>query len=159
MIKLHLICVGKLKESYWRDAFAEYEKRLGQFCSFHVTELPECRLPSDPSEAQIAAALEEEGERIKKASTGSKVIALCIEGKQFSSVEFAQKIEAYGVQGYGSIDFIIGSSFGLSQRVKEKADLRISFSPMTFPHHLARVMLMEQIYRALQIINHGKYHK
>ncbi|WBY64801.1 MAG: Ribosomal RNA large subunit methyltransferase H [Thermocaproicibacter melissae] len=159
MMKLHLICVGKLKESYWRDAFAEYEKRLGQFCNFSLTELPECRLPSDPSAAQIAAALEKEGEWIEKASTGSKVIALCIEGKQFSSVEFAEKMESYGVQGYGSIDFIIGSSFGLSQRVKEKADLRISFSPMTFPHQLARVMLMEQIYRAFQIINHGKYHK
>lgn len=158
-MKLHLICVGKLKESYWRDAFAEYEKRLGQFCSFSLTELPESRLPSNPSEAQIAAALEEEGERIEKASTGSKVIALCIEGKQFSSVEFAEKIESFGVQGFGSIDFIIGSSFGLCQRVKEKAALQISFSPMTFPHQLARVMLMEQIYRAFQIINHGKYHK
>jgi 23S rRNA (pseudouridine1915-N3)-methyltransferase len=159
MMKLHLICVGKLKESYWRDAFAEYEKRLGQYCSFTLTELPECRLPSYPSEAQILSALEEEGERIEKVSTGSKVIALCIEGKEFSSVEFAERIEAFAVQGYGSIDFIIGSSFGLSQRLKEKADLRFSFSPMTFPHQLARVMLMEQIYRAFQIINHGKYHK
>lgn len=159
MMKLHLICVGKLKESYWRDAFAEYEKRLGQFCSFALTELQECRLPSDPSEAQIVAALDEEGERIEKASTGSKMIALCIEGKEFSSVEFAEKIEAYGIQGYGSVDFIIGSSFGLSSRLKKKADLRISFSPMTFPHQLARVMLMEQIYRAFQIMNHGKYHK
>lgn len=158
-MKLHLICVGKLKESYWRDAFAEYEKRLGQFCSFTTTELQECRLPSDPSEAQIVSALDEEGERIEKASTGSKVIALCIEGKELSSVEFAEKIETYGIQGYGSIDFIIGSSFGLSQRFKEKADLRVSFSPMTFPHQLARVMLMEQIYRAFQIMNHGKYHK
>lgn len=159
MIKLHLICVGKLKESYWRDAFAEYEKRLGQFCSFTLTELQEYRLPSDPSVAQIVAALDEEGERLEKISTGSKRIALCIEGKEFSSVEFAEKIEAYGVQGYGSIDFIIGSSFGLSPHIKEKADLRISFSPMTFPHQLARVMLMEQIYRAFQIMNHGKYHK
>lgn len=159
MMKINLICVGKLKEAYWREACSEYAKRLGQFCSFSVTELAEHRLPSNPSDSQIAAALDEEGARLLSAAAGSISIALCIEGKGFSSIQLAEKIERYGVQGFGSLSFVIGSSYGLSRHVKEKADLQISMSQMTFPHQLARVMLMEQIYRAFEINNHGKYHK
>ena len=159
MMKINVVCIGKLKENYWRDACSEYAKRLRQFCSFSVVELQEHRLPDRASDAQIQSALHEEGERLLSATAGSVIIALCIEGKELPSKELAEKIESYGVHGYGAISFLIGSSCGLSNAVKEKADLRLSMSPMTFPHQLARVMLLEQIYRAFEILNHGKYHK
>lgn len=159
MMKINLICIGKLKETYWRSACAEYEKRLHQFCKFSIIELPECRLPDNPSQAQIDAALSSEGEKILSAAEGSSIFALCIEGEQLSSVQLADKIEKLGVQGIGSLSFIIGSSYGLSNVVKQRAVFKLSMSPMTFPHQLARVMLCEQIYRSFQIINHGKYHK
>lgn len=159
MMKINLICVGKLKETYWRSACLEYAKRLSQFCTFSVTEISECRLPTNPSAAQITAALNEEGERLLSACSGSLIVALCIEGKEISSVQLAEKIESYGVKGYGALSFVIGSSYGLSGKLKENADLLLSMSRLTFPHQLARVMVMEQIYRAFQIIHHGKYHK
>lgn len=159
MIRVHLICVGNLKEKYWRDACAEYEKRLNPFCKFTLAEIPEYRLPAKPSEAQIQAALYEEGIKIRAAAEGSVPFAMCIEGKELSSVQLAQKIEDYSVQGYGTLSFLIGSSYGLCESIKKEAAYRLSMSPMTFPHQLARVMLCEQIYRAFQIINHGKYHK
>lgn len=159
MLTVQIICVGKLKEAYWRDACAEYAKRLQAFCRFAITELPESRLPENPSPAQIAAALNNEGEKILSASTGSARIALCIEGKQLSSEQLAEKINIISVNGASAISFLIGSSFGLSDEVKKVCDFQLSMSPMTFPHQLARVMLCEQVYRAFQINNHGKYHK
>lgn len=159
MLSVQVICVGKLKENYWREACAEYGKRLQAFCRFSILELPESRLTENPSQAQIAAALNTEGEKILSAAGNGALVALCIEGKQFSSEQLAKRIDAMSVNGVSSVSFVIGSSFGLSETVKAKADVQLSMSPMTFPHQLARVMLCEQIYRAFQIMNHGKYHK
>lgn len=159
MLNVKIICVGKLKESYWRDACAEYAKRLGAFCKFTIQELPESRLSDKPSDLQIRAALEEEGEKILAVSANSWRVALCIEGKLYSSESLADALGKTALQGYSSVSFIIGSSFGLSEKVKKASDIRLSMSPMTFPHQLARVMLCEQIYRAFQIQNNGKYHK
>nr|WP_319487988.1 23S rRNA (pseudouridine(1915)-N(3))-methyltransferase RlmH [uncultured Caproiciproducens sp.] len=159
MLTVNLICVGKLKEAYWRAASAEYEKRLHAFCNFSITELSECRLPDNPSDAQIEAALKTEGSNILSAAGNSAVFALCIEGKTLSSEQLSEKISTLAVNGTSTISFLIGSSFGLSDEVKHRADFRLSMSLMTFPHQLARVMLCEQVYRAFQIINHGRYHK
>lgn len=159
MIKISILCVGRLKESYWRSACSEYEKRLSPFCKFTIHEVPEYRLPENPSEAQIAIALDKEGSALLNSAKGSAILPLCIEGKELSSTQLAQKIEGYALHGCGSLSFLIGSSFGLSDKVKQKADLKLSMSPMTFPHQLARVMLCEQIYRSFEILHHGKYHK
>ena len=153
-----LIAVGKLKEDYLRKACAEYIKRLGRYCSFELHELEECRLSDSPSEKEIAAALKKEGAQILKLAKGM-VIPLCIEGKQLSSPQLSERLSDAGVNGHSTVTFIIGSSFGLAPEVKDKADLRLSMSPMTFPHQLARVMLLEQIYRSFQIAEGGKYHK
>ncbi|NLA77473.1 MAG: 23S rRNA (pseudouridine(1915)-N(3))-methyltransferase RlmH [Clostridiales bacterium] len=160
MINVTIICLGRLKESYWRDAAAEYIKRLSAYCKLTVTELEPVRLPENPSDAQISAALSSEAEAIKnKIPNGSKVISLCIEGKQLSSPELARNIKNAAVSGSSRIVFIIGSSFGLSDEIKRLSDSKISFSEMTFPHQLARIMLFEQLYRAFQINSGGKYHK
>lgn len=159
MMNVQILCIGKLKESYWREACAEYAKRLKAFCTFSIVELPESRLPDDPSPALIEKALEEEGEKLLAAAKGSAVIPLCIEGKELSSPQLAQRLEDLASRGVSSVSFVIGSSFGLAERVKRAGAVRLSMSPMTFPHQLARVMLCEQIYRAFQIQNHGKYHK
>lgn len=159
MMNVQILCIGKLKESYWREACAEYAKRLKAFCTFSIVELPESRLPDDPSPALIEKALEEEGEKLLAAAKGSAVIPLCIEGKELSSPQLAQRLEDLASRGFSSVSFVIGSSFGLAERVKRAGAVRLSMSPMTFPHQLARVMLCEQIYRAFQIQNHGKYHK
>ncbi len=158
MITIHIVCIGKLKEDYLRAACAEYQKRLSAFCRLEIFELPEYRLPSDPSPAQIEQGLDAEGKAILQ-KCGGMMIPLCIEGKELSSPELAEKISSVAVGGESEIDFIIGGSFGLSGEVKSKAGLRLSMSPMTFPHQLARVMLLEQIYRSFQIISGGKYHK
>lgn len=154
---LRMITVGKLKEKWLRDGYEEYAKRLGRYCRLELIELPEARLPEHPSGGEIACALESEGKEILKRCEG-KVIALCIEGKPCSSEQLAQKIEAFAQQ-CGTICFIIGSSFGLHESVKQRADFRLSMSPMTFTHQIARVLLSEQIYRAYQILTGGKYHK
>lgn len=159
MLSVQIICVGKLKEAYWRQACEEYAKRLQTFCKFSMTEIPECRLPEHPSAAQIEAALKAEGAKIRAAAANSSVFALCIEGKELSSEQLAERINSLSVNGTSTVSFLIGSSYGLSEDVKQSADFKLSMSPMTFPHQLARVMLCEQIYRAFQIINHGKYHK
>lgn len=156
MLSVKVICVGKLKEAYWRQAVEEYEKRLRPMCRFEMIELPEARLPDAPSQGEIAACLEKEGEQILGRITG-RAFPLCIEGKLTDSPGLSQKLEA-AMQSPGAVSFIIGSSYGLSEKVKRTGE-RISMSPMTFPHQLCRVMLCEQIYRALQILNHGKYHK
>lgn len=160
MIAVNIICIGKLKESYLRDASAEYSKRLGAFCKLNITEIQPKRLPDQPSEAEIDAALSAEGKQIlAKIPQNSKIVAMCIEGSQMSSEQFAKQFETDAVSGTDSLSFIIGGSFGLSDEVKKRADLKLSMSKMTFPHQLARVMLLEQIYRAFQINSGGKYHK
>ncbi len=160
MYKITILCVGNLKEAYWRDACAEYQKRLRPFCRFTVTEVAEERLPDKASPAQIEALIEAEGRKLlAKLEPQSLSIALCIEGKEQSSEQLAASIERLAVGGEGDITFIIGGSWGLSDAVKAQARLRLSMSPMTFPHQLARVMLCEQIYRAMQILSGGQYHK
>ena len=156
MLEIRLICIGKLKEAYWRDAVAEYEKRLSPFCKFQLIELPEVRLPNEPSPAQITAALEQEGKAILERTAG-KIYPLCIEGKEVDSPGLAKKLEQV-MQSPGAATFIIGSSHGLAETVKQAGE-GLSMSPMTFPHQLARVMLCEQIYRGFQIISGTKYHK
>lgn len=156
MLAVKLVCVGKLKEAYWRDAVAEYEKRLRPLCKWELIELPEARLPSAPSQAEIAAALEKEGEQIFRHTAGT-VYPLCIEGKEVDSPGVAKRL-AGAMQSPGAVSFVIGSSFGLSPAVK-RAGEGLSMSPMTFPHQLARVMLCEQIYRGFQILGNTSYHK
>ena len=159
MLKCRLLCVGKLKEHYWREACAEYEKRLRPYCRFSVTELSESRLPGSPSGAQIRQALDREAAGILSAAGGSALVALCIEGDPVSSERLADLLRTAAARGTSEIGFVIGSSYGLSERVKQKADFRLSLSALTFPHQLARVMLCEQIYRAFQINGNRKYHK
>lgn len=156
MLEVRLVCIGKLKEAYWRDAVAEYEKRLRPLCRFELIELPEARLPDDPSDAQIKQALFQEGKMILEKAAGT-VYPLCIEGKPIDSPTLATKLSS-AMQFPGAVSFIIGSSHGLSKEVKAAGE-GISMSPMTFPHQLARVMLCEQVYRAFQILQGSKYHK
>ena len=160
MQKITLLCVGKLKEKFYLDACAEYQKRLTRHCKFELIELPEQRLPENPTEAEIAAALSKEADAIEeKLPRGGAIVALCVEGKPMSSEQLSDTLSRYGAQGASQVTFLIGGSFGLSERVKARADLRLSMSPMTFPHHLARVMVLEQIYRAYQIQSGTRYHK
>ena len=161
MMGINIISVGKLKESYLRDAALEYSKRLSGFCRLNIIELPESRLSDNPSEKKIQNALENEAKLIESYINKSSAfnIAMCIEGKQLSSEELSAKINETGVDGKSTINFIIGSSYGISTNIKAKADFNLSMSKMTFPHQLARILLLEQIYRAFQISNGGKYHK
>lgn len=161
MIRINLITVGKLKEKYWRDAAAEYSKRLSAFCKLDIVELNESSLSDSPSEKEKLAALENEAASMGKYLDGSGVynIAMCIEGKRLSSEELSKKLDYCASQGASTVNFIIGSSFGIAQSVKDKCDLRLSMSEMTFPHQLARVMLLEQIYRSFMISRGTKYHK
>lgn len=155
---ISLIVIGKLKEEYLRSACAEYIKRLGRYCTFELHELDECRLSDSPSDKEIAAALKKEAEQIKKYAKGM-IVPMCIEGKQLTSPELSEKITTAGVSGQSTVTFVIGSSFGLDPEIKAMGTLKLSMSKMTFPHQLARVMLLEQIYRAFQIAEGGKYHK
>ncbi len=158
-MEITLICVGRMKEKFYIDAAAEYIKRLGAYCRISVKEVPEATR-SRSTAGETAAALQREGGAITAAIPHSAgVIAMCIEGRQMSSDEFAGVIEDFAGRGISKLCFIIGGSDGLHQSVKDMAALRMSMSPMTFPHHLARVMLLEQIYRAFTISNGGKYHK
>ena len=157
-MNINLIVIGKLKEEYLRSACAEYIKRLSRYCTFELHELDECRLSDSPSEKEIAAALKKEAAQIKKYARGL-IVPMCIEGKQLTSPELSQKIVSAGVDGQSTVSFIIGSSFGLDPEIKSMGTLNLSMSKMTFPHQLARVMLLEQIYRSFQIAEGGKYHK
>ena len=160
MQKVTVLCVGKLKEKFYIDAAAEYAKRLSRFCKLELAELPEERLPEDPSPAQIEAALLKEAAAIRaKLPAGASLIALCVEGELRSSEALARQMAAWASQGVGQLVFLIGGSFGLHPSIKGSAKLRLSMSPMTFPHHLARVMVLEQIYRAYQINAGTRYHK
>ena len=160
MQRVTVLCVGKLKEKFYIDAAAEYVKRLQRHCKLELIELPEQRLPDDPSPAEIQKALRTEGDTIReRLPKGGAVIALCIEGRPCSSQELSRRMAEFGVQGKTQLTFLIGGSVGLDEDLKRQADWRLSMSPMTFPHHMARIMLLEQIYRAYQIAGGTKYHK
>ena len=158
MQRVTVICVGKLKEKFYAEAAAEYVKRLGRYCKLDIVELPEQRLPENPASAEVERALAREAESIRgKLPPGAWTAALCIEGKLYSSEELAGLLADWGRDN--RLVFLIGGSFGLHPSVKSGAQAQLSMSPMTFPHHLARVMLLEQIYRGFQINEGGKYHK
>ncbi len=160
MLSVSLICVGKLGEKFWKQACDEYIKRLQGYCKLEVVELPEQKLPDRPSAGQLDAALKKEAQLIQsKIPQGAAVIAMCVEGKTMSSEALAQTISTMTVSGTSKIAVLIGGSCGMDEALKRQAKLRLSMSPMTFPHHLARVMVLEQIYRALNIMEGGKYHK
>ena len=160
MFDITLITMGKLKEKFYLSAAAEYAKRLGGYCRFTLLELPEVRLPDDPSPAEISAGLEKEAELIfSKIPKGAWFCVFTPEGKELSSEAFAAKLKEVKLSGKSSACFLIGSSFGMAQRIKDMADFKLSMSPMTFPHHLARIMVLEQIYRAESIQAGSKYHK
>lgn len=159
MLNVKLITLGTLKEAYLRDAAAEYEKRLGAFCRFESVQLKEERLSDDPSESEIKNALSKESEKILALiPPRAYVVAMCVEGKQLTSPELADKLEEVSART-SDVCFIIGSSFGLSDAVKQKADLRLSVSKLTFPHQLMRVILLETVYRAFNIQKGTRYHK
>ena len=159
MLNVRLIAVGKLRERYLAEGCAEYQKRLGAFCRLELVELPEARLAEKPSEAQIEAALSKEAEQVLERAKGSYLIALCVEGRAMPSKALSERLSKLAVDGISAVSFVIGSSFGLSPRVKAAADLCLSMSEMTFPHQLMRLMLLEQLYRAFSITVGGKYHK
>ena len=160
MLNVHIFCVGKLKEKFYAQAVAEYTKRLSAYCKLEILELPEERLPDRPSRAQIDAALAREAAAIRaKLPPSSSVVALCVEGKTRSSEEVAQLLDGFAMSGAKHLVFLIGGSYGLDEELKKEAWVRLSMSPMTFPHHLARVMLLEQIYRGFKINEGSAYHK
>lgn len=159
MQTIQVVTLGKCKEAYLRDACEEYEKRLSRFCQLRCIQLESLSLSANPSEKEIGQVLEKEGEMLLKYAKGY-CIAMCIEGKQVDSPGLAEKIaDAAGGGENGAVTFFIGSSYGLSEAVKRRADMKLSMSKMTFPHQLARVMLLEQIYRSYQILSGTKYHK
>ena len=160
MAEVRLICVGKMREKHYISAFEEYSRRLGAYCRFELTEIDEQRLGDNPSPAEIRAALDREADAVLAAvPKGAYVTALCIEGREMSSEELAASVASREASGRPKMCFIVGGSYGLSDKVKSASDLRLSMSKMTFPHHLARVMLAEQIYRAFKINEGSKYHK
>lgn len=160
MLSIKIIAAGDLKENYLKEAIKEYQKRLSAWCKIEEIILKEEKLPDNPSQAVIDKALESEEKRIlEKISPKAYVIAMCIEGKMLSSEELASKINEVSSLGKSEIVFIIGSSFGLSNGIKNRADFKLSISRLTFPHQLLRVILHETIYRSLSIINGTKYHK
>ena len=160
MLTVTLITVGKIKEKYFTDAIAEYSKRLSRYCKLNIIELKDEPTPDNPSNREKDAVLKKEGDRIaEKISKSAYVVALCIEGKMRDSVEFSKLIEQTAADGNSEIVFIIGGSLGIHDEIKRRADFKLSFSEMTFPHQLMRVILLEQIYRAFNISGGGKYHK
>ena len=160
MLAVKLVCVGKMRERFFTDAFAEYAKRLRAYCRLECVELTEQRLSDNPSQNEIAAALAREAADIgRNIPTDVYVVAMCVEGRQMKSEGIAALIAARADSGKPKLCFIVGGSFGLDERVKRRADMRLSMSEMTFPHHLARVMLAEQIYRGFKINEGSKYHK
>ena len=159
-MKVRIVCIGKLKEKYWKSAVAEYSKRISGYANIEIVELKESKLPANPSPADEAAVLVRESENILgKIKDNDYVIAMEVEGKQLDSVELSRKIQSTFDTKASTIDFIIGGSLGLSDDVKKRADYGLSFSKLTFPHQMARVMLLEQIYRAFKISSGETYHK
>ena len=160
MLNIKIICVGRLKERFYAEAEAEYVKRLSGYCKLKIAEVPECRLPGAPSSAQIAAALEKEGAAVmEQIPPDAKTVALCIEGRGLDSAGLSELLAGGAAHGVSRLCFIVGGSHGLHGDVKNAADVRLSMSEMTFPHNLARVMLLEQLYRAFKIAEGRKYHK
>lgn len=160
MFEITLIAMGKLKESFYLSAASEYTKRLGGYCKFNLLELPEAKLPDDPSPGDIAAGLEKEADAIlSKIPKGAWLCIFTPEGRELSSEEFAQRLRTVKNSGKSSACFLIGSSFGIAPRIKAQADFRLSMGRMTYPHHLARIMVLEQLYRAEAIQAGSKYHK
>lgn len=159
MLNIKIYVTGTLKEQYYKDAIAEYRKRLSAYCKFEIVEYKEYKLPENPSQKQIEQALISEGEKIlADISPRAYKIAMCVEGKQLSSEEFAEKLEGIA-STHGDVALIIGSSFGLSEKLKRACDFRMSVSKMTLTHQMMRVWLVEIIYRCLSITHGGKYHK
>lgn len=159
-MKITVIAVGKVKEKFYRDAIGEFEKRLSKYCRLEIIEVADEKTPDNASKAEELKIKAKEGDRILSAiKEDMYVVALAIEGRQLSSVELADKINKLGISGNSSIAFIIGGSLGLDERVMDRADHKLSFSPMTFPHQLMRVILLEQIYRSYRIISGEPYHK
>lgn len=160
MLSVHLICVGKLKEKFYREAVEEYLKRLNGYCKLNLVELPEVKLSQNPSQGEIQAALDKEGDAIRaKIPAGASIVAMCVEGKPRSSEELAKLVADWSMNSAKHLVFIIGGSYGLHPSIKKEAWVQMSMSPMTFPHHLARVMVLEQIYRAFKINEGSSYHK
>lgn len=159
-MNIQIICVGKLKEKYWQDACAEYMKRLGRYCNIEIVELKESRLPENASPADEENVKREEGASILKAiKDGTYVITLEILGKMLDSPQLAEKMDELALGGKSNIAFVIGGSLGLSAEVSKRSDYKLSFSKMTFPHQMMRVILLEQIYRSFKINRHETYHK
>ena len=159
-MKITIVCVGKIKEKFYRYALAEYTKRLSRYCSLTITEVADEKTKEQASETECAIIKDREGERILKSiRDDGYVIALAIDGKTLDSVELSEKIDKLGLSGKSNVYFVIGGSLGLSDAVMKRADYKLSFSRMTFPHQLMRVILLEQIYRSYRIINHEPYHK
>ncbi len=160
MLNVTILCVGRIKEKYFTEAIHEYQKRLSRYCKLEIIEVPDEPTPDNPSDKERALVLEKEGDRIlKKIPDSAHVTALCIEGKQMASEKLAENLSSLAASGVSHRVFVIGGSMGLSDAVKKRADFKLSFSPMTFPHQLMRVILLEQIYRAFTISQGGKYHK
>lgn len=160
MLKITIIALGHLKENYLREASKEYEKRLSVFCRLNIIEIEPQRLSDNPSDAEISAALAKEAEKINASvPQGSYVVPLCIEGAAPDSVQLSNKLSSVQVSGFSNVCFIIGSSYGIADEIKQKAHYKLSMSKMTFPHQLARIMLLEQIYRSFKISSGGTYHK
>ena len=157
-MNVNIICVGKIKEKYFRDAIDEFAKRLGRFCAFKVTELPDRKIPDNASLAEQKAVMEAEGADILKALGKGYTIALCVEGKELSSEEWAAKTEDI-LRENSTINYVIGGSLGLSDEVKHRADFRLSLGRITLPHRIARLVLAEQIYRCFKINANETYHK
>ena len=159
-MRITLVAVGKIKERFFEDAIKEYEKRLGRYCKLEIIQVADERTPEGAGKALESQIKEREGERIlAQIKDGAYVIALAIEGKMLDSEELAEKIGRLGVEGVSQIVFVIGGSLGLSEKVMDRADFALSFSRMTFPHQLMRVILLEQVYRSYRILNHEPYHK
>lgn len=160
MISVTLICVGRLKDRFFEEASDEYLKRLKAYAKVNIVEIKAQELSSEPNDAEVSAALEKEASEImKKIPAGAKIVTMCIEGKLYSSEELAAFLESSAVSGCSHIVFIIGGSYGLSESVKKLSAVRMSMSKMTFPHRLARIMLLEQVYRGFKINAGEKYHK
>ena len=159
-MKITILCVGKIKEKFYRDAISEYEKRLSRYCKLEIIEVADEKTPDNASETVERQIKEKEAERMEKyLKEGAFVCALAIDGKQLDSVELSEKVESLGTGGISHIIFLIGGSLGMSDELLKRADMKLSFSRMTFPHQLMRVILLEQIYRAYRIMNHEPYHK
>ena len=159
-MKITILSVGKVKEKFYRDAIAEFEKRLSRYCKLEIIEVADEKTQEEASENEIKLVKEKEGERLlKNIKDDAYVVCLCIDGKQLDSEELSSKIEKLGIQGTSHIYFVIGGSLGLADEVVKRADFKLSFSKMTFPHQLMRVILLEQIYRAYRIMNNEPYHK